>query len=280
MTYLAQGKVDEAVAVLKTAVDKMPNDASARLALGEAYVAQEHFDEALAQFKARLALEPTDEAKLDLARAYARGHFSKEAEALYRAVLTDMPSLREAQLGLVDLHLSMARYGEAEVELKTLLAQDAADVQALSRFGILQSRLGRPNEALEPLEKVATQNPLLFDARAEYAFLLFRGDASQASRCINTMTDILTAEPRHVLSRHYLGVCLYAKGLTQKAEESLRAAIKIEPTFAPAHFSLGELLEAGGNTAEAQKEYQAAAQLQHREAQEALKRLATNSPRP
>ena len=96
--------------------------------------------------------------------------------------------------------------------LKDALKADANDLQALSRLGILKSRMGRPNEALEPLEKVSTQNPLLYDARAEYAFLLFRGDPANAGRCVDTMTDILTSEPRHVLSLHYLGMCLYAKG--------------------------------------------------------------------
>lgn len=273
LTQLAMGKIDDAVATLKTAVDKMPKDASARQALGEAYLAQNNFDGAIAQFLERLSLEPVTEARLQLARAYARKRVAKQAEPLYKEVIKSEPENRAAKMGLVDLYLAMGRYVDAETMLKDALKADENDLQALSRLGILKSRMGRPDQALEPLEKVATQNPLLYDARAEYAFLLFRGDPTNASRCISTMTDILTSEPRHVLSIHYLGVCMYGSGNKAKAEESFKAAIAIDPTFAGAHFSLGELYENDGKKDEAKKAYEAAAALDHSEARDALKRL-------
>ena len=43
--------------------------------------------------------------------------------------------------------------------LKDALKVDENDLQALSRLGILKSRMGRPNEALEPLEKVLDAEP-------------------------------------------------------------------------------------------------------------------------
>lgn len=275
LAYLSLGKVDDAVAALKTAVEKMPKDASAREALGEAYLAQNKFDDAIEQLKERLSLESNTEAKLDLARAYSKKRVAKLAEPLLREVLKSEPDNRDAQMGLVDLYLSMGRYAEADKMLDEAIAKDANDLQALSRKGILKSRMGRPNEALEPLEKVASQNPLLFDARAEYAFLLFRGDPANADRCITTMTDILTSEPRNVLSLHYLGMCLYAKGNKPRAEDSFKAAINVDPMFAAAHFSLGELYENDNKKDAAKTEYEAAANLNHSEARDALKRLAS-----
>jgi tetratricopeptide (TPR) repeat protein len=274
LTYLSMGKVDDAVSTLKTAVDKMPKDVSARVALGEAYLAQNNFDGAVEQLKERLALDPTTDAKLDLARAYAKKRVAKEAEPLYRDVLKAEPDNRTAKMGLVDLWLAMGRYADAETMLKDAIKADENDLQALSRFGILKSRMGRPNEALEPLEKVSTQNPLLYDARAEHAFLLFRADPTNSSRCINTMTDILTSEPRHTLSLHYLGVCLYAKGNKGRAEDSFKAALNVDPNFAAAFYSLGELYENDGKKDDAKKAYESASKLNHPEASEALKRIA------
>lgn len=274
LTYLAMGKVDDAVGVLKTVVQRMPKDGSARLALGDAYLAQNNFDGAIEQFTERLALEPTTEARLDLARAWSKKRVAKSAEPLYREVLKAEPDNRAARMGLVDLFISMGRYADAETELKEALKKDENDLQALSRFGILKSRMGRPDQALEPLEKVATQNPLLYDARAEYAFLLFRGDPTNSDKCITTMTDILTSEPRHALSLHYLGMCLYAKGNKARAEEMFKAALNVDPKMAAAQFSLGELYENDGKKDEAKKAYEAAAALEHPEAREALKRLS------
>jgi tetratricopeptide (TPR) repeat protein len=188
-------------------------------------------------------------------------------------VLKAEPDNRAAKMGLVDLYLAMGRFAEAETMLKEAIQADENDLQALARFGILKARMGRPNEALEPLEKVAQRSPLLYDARAEYAFLLFRGDPANANRCISTMTDILTAEPRHVLSLHYLGVCLYAKGNKARAEDSFKAALQVDPSFAGAQYSLGQLYENEGRRDEAKKAYEAAAALGHLEAADALKQL-------
>ena len=60
-----------------------------------------------------------------------------------------------------------------------------------------------------------------------------------------------------------------------RAEESFKAAVGVDPEFAAAHFSLGELYENDGKKDLAKKAYEAAAALQHTEAREALKRLAT-----
>ena len=273
LAYLASGKVNDAVATLETAVGKLPRDPSAHKALGDAYLAQNKFDEAIEQLKERLSLEDTSEAKLDLARAYVRKRVAKQAEPLYRQVLKAEPENRDALMGLTDLFLSMGSYAQAEKMLDEAIAKDPNDLQALSRKGILKSRMGRPNEALEPLEKVSQQNPLLFDARAEYAFLLFRGDPANADRCLGTMADILTSDPRNVLALHYRGVCLFAKGNKPRAEESFKAALSVDPLFAAASFSLGELYENEGKSDDAKKAYEVAANLNHPEAREALKRL-------
>jgi tetratricopeptide (TPR) repeat protein len=280
LAYLALGKVDDAVAALKTAVDKLPKDASARKALGEAYLAQNKYDEAVEQLKERLSLENTADAKLDLARAYVKKRVAKQAEPLFREVIKAEPGNRDAIMGLVDLYLSMGSYADADKLLDTAIAKDPNDLQALSRKGILKSRMGRPNEALEPLERVSQQNPLLFDARAEYAFLLFRGDPGNTDRCLSTMSDILTSDPRNVLALHYRGVCLFAKGNKPRAEESFKAALAVDPQFAAAAFSLGELYENEGKPEDAKKAYEVAANFNHSEARDALRRLAGGAKEP
>jgi tetratricopeptide (TPR) repeat protein len=273
LAYLSLGKVDEAVAALKTAVEKLPKDPSAHEALGAAYLAQGKYDDAVEQLQERLSLEPTSAARLDLARAYAKKRVARQAEPLYREVLRAEPDNGAALMGLVDLSLSMGSYAEAEKLLDGALARDPNDLQALSRKGILKSRMGRPNEALEPLERVAQQAPQMFEARAEYAFLLFRGDPANADRCLAAMADILTSEPRQVLALHYRGICLYAKGNKARALESFKQAVAVDPQFAAAYFSLGELYEAEGKKDDARAAYEAAAKLDHLEAREALKKL-------
>jgi len=280
LAYLSQNKVDEAVATLKKAVEKMPKDAAARVALGDAYMAQGNAAGAVEQLKQRLALEATTEAKLDLAGAYVKSRMAKQAEPLYTAVLAEEPKNRSARMGLVDLYTAMGKYVEAEAMLKDAMAADANDAQALMRFGLMKSRMQRPNEALEPLEKAVALNPSLTEARAELAFLLFRADQANADRCVGTMNDILNSEPRHAIAFNYLGVCLYAKGNKPRAAEAFKSSISIDPSFATAHYSLAQLYENDNKKEEAKREYGAASDLGMTDAAEALKRLGGPSPAP
>jgi tetratricopeptide (TPR) repeat protein len=274
LAYLQLGKVDEAVATLKLATEKMPNDASARLALGEALLAQNNPDGAVEQFLKRLELEPGTEARLDLARAYTKKRVAKQAEPLYRDILKEEPTNRAAKIGLVDLFTAQGRFADAETLLKEMMASDPNDGQALMRFGIMKSRMQRPNEALEPLEKAVAVNPSLLDARAELGFLLFRGDpANNAGRCVTTMNEILITDDRHALALHYRGQCLFTQGDKTRAEESFKAATRVDPGFGQAWLSLGELYEELGKKDEARTAYQTAQKLDVPEAAEGLKRL-------
>lgn len=274
LAYLQQGKVDDAVATLKQATEKMPNDASSRLALGEAYLAQHNYDGAVEQYQKRLELEPTTEARLDLARAFTAKRIAKQAEPLYRAILKEEPQNRAAKLGLVDLFTAQGRFADAEGLLKEMMTSDPNDAQALMRFGLMKSRMQRPNEALEPLERAVEVNPSLLDARAELGFLLFRGDMQgNAGRCVTTMNEILTTDDRHVLALHYRGVCHFAQGNKQQAEDSFKSATRVDPSFGNAWLSLGELYEDAGKKDDARKAYETAQKLDVPEAGEAIKRL-------
>jgi tetratricopeptide (TPR) repeat protein len=274
MAYLELGKVDEAVNTLKQATDKMPKDASAREALGDAYLAQRNYDGAVEQFQKRLEYEPSVDARLDLARAYTKKRVARQAEPLYRDVLKEDPTNRAARLGLVDLFTAQGRFADAEGVLKEMMASDPNDALALMRFGIMKSRMQRPNEALEPLEKAVEVNPTLLDARAELGYLLFRGDMQgNAGRCVTIMNEILVTDERHVLALYYRGVCLFAQDNKPKAEESFKNATRVDPSFGNAWLSLGELYEGLGNKDEAKKSYEAAQKLDVPEAAQALKRL-------
>ncbi|MCA3015928.1 MAG: tetratricopeptide repeat protein [Myxococcaceae bacterium] len=274
LAYLQLGRVDDAVQTLRQAVEKLPGDGSARLALGEALLAQRDFDGAVEQLKKRLELEPGIEARLDLARAYAKKRVAKQAEPLYREVLKEEPQNRAARLGLIDLYTAQGRFADAEAALQELLATTPDDAQALMRLGLMKSRMQRPNEALEPLERAARLNPSLLEARAELAFLLFRGDpGANAGRCVTTMNELLALDERHALALHYRGHCLFTRGDAARALESFAAATRADPDFGQAWLMLGELHEQAGRKDEARQAFERAKALDVPEANAALGRL-------
>jgi tetratricopeptide (TPR) repeat protein len=272
--YLGLGRVDEAVATLRTAVEAFPRDASARAAYGDALKAKGDLDGALAQYEERLKLEPTAEAKLALAGAYARKRVGAKAEPLYAAVMEEEPEHRDARLGLADLYLAMGRYDEAEQLLKQL----GKDTAALARLGILHSRRGRPDLAVPELEAVTKKDPAQLEARAELGFLYLRGGDTQ--RAMRTLGNVVAVDPRHPLGLLYLGHALYQVGRAREAEQSFREATRADPTFGEPHYALGQLLEAAGRLEEAREAYEKAAELQrdHPDAAASARRLSALSP--
>lgn len=271
LAYLGLGKRDDAVATLKAAVNTLPDDPSAHEALGEAYMALGRADDAVKELQRRLELEPSTEARLDLARAYTKARKAKEAEPIFQSVVKAEPDNVEARLGLVDLLLAMGSYAQAEKLLTEMLQKDPHQPQALSRAGILHSRMGRPDKALPELQEAANRDPTLFEARAELGYVLHRN--SETDEGLKVLSDVLQDEPRLPIGLYYFGVLIYAKGQTRQAEESFKAAVTVDPTLAQAHFSLGELYEQNARLDDARKAYDVAAKLGFDEAKQALKKL-------
>ena len=270
--YLALGKVDDAVATLKKVVDDFPKEASARAAYGDALKAKGDLDGAIAQYEQGVALSPTAETQLSLADAYARKHVGAKAQPILEAILKDEPGNRAAKLALADLYLSMGRYAEVE-KLLTPKEGEQPETAALARLGIMHSRLGRPDKALEMLEQVVKRDPSQLDARAELGQLYLRG--GDAEKSVRVLGDVLAIEPRHPLALLYTGQALFRLGKTKESEQSFRAAAQVDPNFAEPHNALGQLLEATKRLDEAKAEYAKALELQpnHDDAKTALQRL-------
>src|SRR5262249_18807197 len=91
IAYVGLGKFKEAIAVLERAVAASPQDATPVAALADARLAMGDIGGAIAEAERRLQLEPTPEARLDLASLYARKRVSAKAEPLYQAVLKEKP---------------------------------------------------------------------------------------------------------------------------------------------------------------------------------------------
>jgi len=277
LAYRGLHKPEEAVNTLKIAVEAFPRDPSAHAALAEAEVAQGNLPAAIEEYGKRLKLEPTTEAKLELAQVYARHRQSAPAESLYQQVLKENPQDRGALLGISDLQLALGRYDEAEKSLQRIQKLDREDIAPLARLGILHARRGRPDLALPELEEVAAKDPTQLDARAELGFLYTRGgDPDQGLR---VLSSVLHASPRQALALLYLGHTLYQKGQAQRAEQAFLASSRVDPSAAEPHYALGQLYEAQKKLQDARGEYDRAVALQkdHVDAVAAVKRLSAAS---
>ncbi|HZN92032.1 MAG TPA: tetratricopeptide repeat protein, partial [Myxococcales bacterium] len=273
LAYLGQNKASGAVEVLQSAVKALPDDAGAHAALAAALWANGDLDGAVAEYERRAELDPSPEARLELARAYAKKRVSAKAEPVFQKLLEEDPQNRAAWTGLADLYLAMGSYDRAEKLLTEAQQKASGDPSVLARLGILQSRNEKPHLAVEPLEEATRKDPTLIEARAELGYLYARGFTSQkeagqrteselVDRSLKVLGSVLTAEPRNALTLNYLGFALAKKGQTAQAEEAFKQSIRFDPAFGAPHFSLGQLYESQKKTQEAIKEYQRCVELQ------------------
>lgn len=116
---------------LAAQMERHPENAEGWAMLGEAYVRDAHYEEAVAAFKDALALRPGDAAILSaLGEALtleAQGEITPEAEAFFREALKAQPGEQKARYFIA---LAKAQHGDADgarSDLTALLKEAAPD---------------------------------------------------------------------------------------------------------------------------------------------------------
>lgn len=134
--------------------------AQARLLMGKAYADSTLFDEAIAELKQSLDLDPASlPARFELAKAQIGLRENDEAERNLRSVLAANPAHTEAAYYLGALLVLLARGEEARPFLDSVLALKPGFWAPYYYYGRLHSAEGRHKEALPYLEKAAKLGP-------------------------------------------------------------------------------------------------------------------------
>jgi Flp pilus assembly protein TadD len=143
---------------------------------------------------------------------------SQQAIEHYEKALEIAPEMYFARNNLASLYLENQRFGEAETELKKVIAQNQADANAYFNLANVYLLTARLNEATVSIE------------------------------------EGLKRQPRSALGEFLMGSTLIKKGNTQEAEKHLRVALNADPGLANAHLALVNLYIQQDRNAEAVQE--------------------------
>lgn len=131
--YVTTEQGNEATRLATQAIQLAPDLAEAHQALGLALHVSLRLDEAAAEYKKAVELDPSSKlarkSLADLDRAFGK---SEEALALYQKQLETEPKDRAARAGLVLSLLDLGRIDEAKAELKTATDADPRNVTLLA----------------------------------------------------------------------------------------------------------------------------------------------------
>ena len=258
---LAEGRIDQAVEVLRAAVKADAKLAGAQYLLGNALSAKNDLAGAAEAYRATLELAPAAvPAQLQLARvSLLRGDPASSLSAATTA-LDKQPDNPTARILLIDALLAKPDLPRAAEEIARLKAKypKAATVWALE--GKLRGGEGNLADASRAFNQALSLDPNSVDALVGLAGVdLAQGNAASALVRVETVLQKRPGDPaiRMIAARAYQ----MAKDLP-KAQATLEALIVEHPSHVKAMGMLGDIYMAQGKQAQALERYQALAAIE------------------
>jgi Flp pilus assembly protein TadD len=194
--------------------------------LGMALAEQNRLDEAIAEFREVLRIDPLDaDGHHNLGNVLARQGRLEQAVAQFHEALRIRPD-----------------HAKAHYDLGTALA-----------------RQGDPETALIHFREALNYSPL--NASAHYNAGRILLEQRRPEEAINHFRQALRIDPTHVKALFYLAVALAGEGDFEGADKEFREALRVEPNLAEAHAGLARALSAQGKKDEAVRHYQEAVRL-------------------
>ncbi|MCP5151174.1 MAG: PEP-CTERM system TPR-repeat protein PrsT [Ectothiorhodospiraceae bacterium] len=251
---LAQGRPEDLLAAIGPDVRQSPATRAAIVTLrGRAYVALFRYREAIEEFRAAIAEDPTAVGPWTGLNTVAlrQGDLTEAAATAERALALGpesagawnaRASVRHAQ---GDLEGALADYAEA-------IARDETHVEArLARAGILID-LGRDASALPDLDALTKQVP--FDPRASYLKALSysrAGNREEARKHLTAAAEIAAAMPREMVVANtalllVAGLSNYSLERFDQARPWLEKYIELHPGAVGASKVLGNIMVRSG----------------------------------
>jgi tetratricopeptide (TPR) repeat protein len=212
------------------------------------------------------------------------------AEQSYRDALASSPDLVEAAVNLGALYLDASRWDDAAAVTQHALSRRPADPALHANLAVALRGKGDARGAAAEYEHAIKASGDNADLRFAYGSLLLEmgnkpkaaeelraalrsagenralvasigrllGSAGAFSDCVSALDRAVSLGDDAEL-RVRRGLCRHSLHDEPSAKADFEAATKLDPKFGPAHYYLAEALVGAGNTAQALKEFDAAA---------------------
>jgi protein O-GlcNAc transferase len=226
-----QGSRDEAV---EAAAEPAPSDARAHCKLGYALQIQGRLEEAGASYRHALQIEPNDAlAYYNLGSVLQEQDRLGEAAESYRQALHIKPDFTEAHCNLGNTLQKLGRLTEAESSCRHALQFRPDFANAHYNLGNVLQELGRLDEAVASFLRALQIEPDF--AKAHYNLGVALQALARIDDAVANFRQTLRIEPDFAEAHCNLGSSLQDLGLLDEALASYRRALEIKPDLAEAH---------------------------------------------
>mgnify|MGYP001366379728 CR=1 FL=1 len=274
----SQGKIDEAMAHYRRALDIFPMYELALYNAGFVLHLRGKLDEAAGYYRKALSAKPD----------YADAHYSlglilkvqgrpDEAISHLRQAIKFKPDYAEAYNELAGISLGRGRFEEAVDYYRQAIGVKPDYAQAYYNLGNAFVSQGKFKDAAECFQQALRIKPDYAEAHCNLGAVLKQG--GRFDEAISHYKEALKVKPDAPEIHNNLGNALLAQGGADEAIEHFRRAVKLKPDFAEGYFNLGYACQSQGRLEEAEKCYRQALQIDpnHTSAGQALEEMLKNA---
>jgi serine/threonine-protein kinase len=241
----------DAVGLLRKAHEQHPDDFWLSFNLGAALYMAKQWDEAIAYYRAALALRPRAGIvynNLALAQ-HAKGHLD-QALGSYQQALRIHPDSAPIHCNLGKALRDMGRPEEAISHYTQALTLDPNYSRAHNNLGVVRRNQGKLDEALRHFAMAVQKDRKNAAALTNLGTGLF--DKGQPDEAIGYCEQAVKLDGKNAEARYNLGIVRDAQGRLEEAVEHYQKALEVNPKYAEAHDALGRTLLALGRFDEAE----------------------------
>ena len=264
--YYAEGRLEDAAAVLAEAVRRDPGGDRAYLLLGKTYLNLNRDQSAIDALEKAQALDPLNwEYANFLGVAYKRVGRTDDALAVFVSATRNTAWAPRPHLNLARLYADLDQPGAAAIERRLfeqleplqrqveltedLLSAHPDNPRVHRNLGFAYAKQGRQSDALAEFQRASELDP--DDGMARYGL----GDVLHRQRrfdeAIEAYKRALELVPDDAAIHTSIGMAHAALGESAEASTQFERALELDPDHARAHFGVGELHLRQRNAAEA-----------------------------
>ena len=262
---LAQGKKQEAVIALQSAVKNSGNSALAHYYLGLAYWQNENLGQANSELLEALKISPGMPLVLrSLVQLNLLQNHLPEAQLYAKELVESSPADANARLLLASIYLREGQRLPAEEELQAAnrLAPNQATVHA--HLGMLDAKEMKWKQAEQEFETAIRLAPSDLDMVSDYAdYLVSR---KQTLKAVSLAQKFVDSNPGSAQGRVLLGNLELESRNDKAAQSEFEKAIQLDPKNVIAYLRLGGIYQARNQLDEAIAQYQKTVDLQPKSA--------------
>lgn len=259
-TFLASGDSQKAIDQLTFAVKHDIADYQANKMLVSVLVQQRRYDEALAVAKTLLKKLPSKALPYNLeGTVYTAKNDLVSARKSFEQAISTEPGDHAGQLNLAQLDMAENRLGDARRRLEKLTQAEQPSVPGLLLLADLDRSEGKEKEYLESLQRILKVAPDTLSARIQLMrYHLAKNDPKSTLTYANAGVEYGAANSEYLM---LMGEAQMAAGEPNAAVTTYQKLLQISPNVSKAHLAMARAQAAAGNFVAMQNEARQALKL-------------------